>query len=357
MRRTRTGIATALAGASAAGAVAAVSLTGGGSAPAAPPAPRPATASIVRTNLVDSALVEGTLGYQPTGPLINAVVGTYTWLPRPDQVVLPDHQLYRVNDSPVMLLAGSVPAWRSFELGMTDGRDVAELQAALIAGHFAAGLLTAPTGQFTLATADAVDRWQTAHGIPVSGQIPLGTVVFLPHAVRVGAWQVAPGEDATPGQQPYQVSIDRSIVTVPVNPDMPTIHIGQRVSVLLPSQARVPGTISAVGPPPPTPASTDGTLTQTTSVQLTITLSRPPGVVTGPGTPVQVSLATQEIRDVLAAPVAALLALAGGGYGVEIVLPSGAHHLVGVQTGMFAGGMVQISGRGLVAGTKVEVAQ
>ena len=69
------------------------------------------------------------------------------------------------------------------------------------------------------------------------------------------------------------------------------------------------------------------------------------------------SLAVQSARDVLAVPVTALLALAGGGYGVEVVLPSGAHHLVGVTTGIFAGGLVQVSGPGITAGTKVVVAQ
>ena len=63
------------------------------------------------------------------------------------------------------------------------------------------------------------------------------------------------------------------------------------------------------------------------------------------------------MRDVLAVPVSALLALAGGGYGVEVVAPSGAHHLVGVTTGLFAGGQVQVSGAGITAGTKVVVAQ
>jgi hypothetical protein len=72
---------------------------------------------------------------------------------------------------------------------------------------------------------------------------------------------------------------------------------------------------------------------------------------------VQVSLAIQVARDVLSAPVSALLALAGGGYGVQVVLPSGAHRLIGVHTGIFASGLVQVSGAGLTAGTKVVVSQ
>jgi hypothetical protein len=42
---------------------------------------------------------------------------------------------------------------------------------------------------------------------------------------------------------------------------------------------------------------------------------------------------------------------------VEVVLPSGAHRLVGVHTGIYASGLVQISASGLTAGTKVVVSQ
>jgi len=60
---------------------------------------------------------------------------------------------------------------------------------------------------------------------------------------------------------------------------------------------------------------------------------------------------------VLAVPVSALLALQGGGYGLEVVRPDGAHRLVGVRTGIFAGSLVQVSGAGIVVGTRVVVAQ
>ena len=63
------------------------------------------------------------------------------------------------------------------------------------------------------------------------------------------------------------------------------------------------------------------------------------------------------MRHVLAVPVAALVALAGGGYGLEVVTPAGRHHLVGVRTGVFAGGDVQVLGSGLTEGTRVVVAQ
>jgi len=73
--------------------------------------------------------------------------------------------------------------------------------------------------------------------------------------------------------------------------------------------------------------------------------------------PVDVSITTATVRNVLAVPVNALLALAGGGYAVEEVERAGLHQLVGVSVGLFddATGMVQVSGGGLAAGQRVVV--
>jgi len=90
---------------------------------------------------------------------------------------------------------------------------------------------------------------------------------------------------------------------------------------------------------------------------LTVRPDQPRATGTATDVPVQVALTIQSVRNVLAVPVSALVALAGGGYGVELVLPSGAHGLIGVTTGIFAGGMVQVSGQGLAPGTRVVVAQ
>ena len=54
----------------------------------------------------------------------------------------------------------------------------------------------------------------------------------------------------------------------------------------------------------------------------------------------------------LTVPVAALLALAEGGYGVEVVDGSTSHY-VAVETGLFAGGRVEVSGDGLAEGMTV----
>ena len=62
-----------------------------------------------------------------------------------------------------------------------------------------------------------------------------------------------------------------------------------------------------------------------------------------------VNVVSAQVRGVLAVPVSALVALAGGGYALEVVHGSAAS-LVAVHTGLFSDTLVQVSGAGLAAG-------
>src|SRR2546421_12260685 len=67
--------------------------------------------------------------------VINQAHGTYTSLPAVGQVISQGHALYRVNTSPVVLLYGSTPAYRTLSAGAS-GPDVAGLNRDLVAlGH------------------------------------------------------------------------------------------------------------------------------------------------------------------------------------------------------------------------------
>jgi peptidoglycan hydrolase-like protein with peptidoglycan-binding domain len=375
MRR-QAGIAAGLLAAAAAGVIATVAVRGGQAPASSPAAPPVTTATVVRTNLATTVLTAGTLGYAATDPVVNQLAGTYTALPSPGQAIRPGQDLYRVDNLPVVLMQGRTPAWRTFAPGMTAGPDVAELQRNLIALGYAAGLLTTPTSQFDAPTEEAVFRWQQAVGYLVTGEIDLGQVVFLPARVIVGGLNTAPGQVASPGQVPYDVTAGSRIVTVPLSPELPPVTTGEAVSIVLPSGITTPGTITATGPVPPaggagtsatsgssgscsSGSSGSGTSNSSSgaSMQLTITPDRPAATGTGQDVAVQVSLVTQSVRNVLAVPIAALLALAGGGYGVEVAGSSRHEYLVGVATGLFANTLVQVSGPGIRAGMKVVTAQ
>jgi len=366
VRRRRGALAGALLGAAVIGSVTTIAV-GGGRAPATgPAAPHVTTAVVVRTDLVTTVLTEGTLGYAPSAPIVNRMTGTYTAVPDPGTTIAPGDVLYRVDDQPVVLMAGTTPAWRPLALGMTDGPDVAELQRDLIDLGDATGLLGAPSGHFDLATADAVRRWQASAGMAVTGQIAFGVVEFLPGPALVGAANVAPGEPASSGTVPFDVTTTTRVVTVPIGPSLPGVHVGEAVSIVLPTNATTPGRITAVGPAPPDGSGASGSQggaagsggsAPPAAAIATVVPDQPQSTGTGSGIAVEVSLTTQSAANVLAVPIAALLALAGGGYGLEVVGPSGARHLIGVTTGIFTGSDVQITGDAVRAGTRVVVAQ
>jgi hypothetical protein len=72
--------------------------------------------------------------------------------------------------------------------------------------------------------------------------------------------------------------------------------------------------------------------------------------------PVDVDVETARAEGVLAVPVQALLALAEGGYALEVVDGPGETHLVGVETGSFADGYVEVAGDGVTEGLEVVTA-
>jgi hypothetical protein len=72
--------------------------------------------------------------------------------------------------------------------------------------------------------------------------------------------------------------------------------------------------------------------------------------------PVLVAIARETKRNVLAVPVTALVARTGGGYAIETA-DRGRARLVPVRTGLFAEGLVEISGAGVREGTEVAVAE
>jgi hypothetical protein len=129
--------------------------------------------------------------------------------------------------------------------------------------------------------------------------------------------------------------------------------VGDRVDVELPGGRTVKGSISEVGKVAKAAAASEDEQADPT---ITVTIRVEGGRVTGDldQAPVKVAFVKQRKEDVLAVPVTALVALAEGGYAVELA-EGGGTRLVGVETGLFAGGKVEVRGSGLRQGQRVVV--
>ncbi len=354
MKRRRILVTAVLGAAAVAGLTgAAVSGLNGHSPAAKSPARSYATSTVRRTDLSESDLVNGTLGWSTARPTIFRCRGTWTWLPNPGAIVKAGGVLARADDRPVVLLPGSVPAWRAMGAGTPAGPDIRQLQAALVALGFDPTHRVRVDGRFTAATGRAVRRWQASLQLLATGVVADGDVVFAPGPVRVGTVTVTLGGPA--GGMAFATTGTARTVSVALDPGRQDgVRRGQAVTVDLLNGRTVSGTVQSLSPV--ATRSTDNSGQVTASLALTVLL---PAAATGlpDGAGVQVSLITGSHRGVLAVPVTALLALAEGGYGVEQVSATGAHRIVAVRTGLFAGQDVEVSGGGLAAGDTVVVAR
>ena len=364
----------ALAGAVVAGALVAAAGSGNSSGTGASSdgSSQVATAPVVRTDLSTTVQVGGSIGYSGayTITALGGGGGVYTWLPQPGQVIKQGQPLYAVGNQPVALLYGSVPAYRAFTAGMSEGPDVGQLTRALIALGYGAGLTQSDT--YSSATAAAVERMQRALGLQATGQIPLGGVFFEPGPIRVAS--VTPSLGA-PSQGAGSVVLTATSPTPVVTLDLDVseeylVKSGDAVTVVLPDGVTsVGGRIETVGTVATCPGGggvgagqggsspcesggSGNASTPTVTVAITLN-STPPGAAYDQA-PVNVNITTQTVSHVLAVPVNALLALQGGGYGVDVVTGR-TSHLASVTTGLYSDTLVQVSGSGITAGTQVEV--
>jgi peptidoglycan hydrolase-like protein with peptidoglycan-binding domain len=315
-------------------------------------APAAVTAPVKRTTLVDRERYDGTLGYDDQHTVAAGARGTLTALREEGATVKRGQTLLRVDQRPLTLFYGTVPLYRTLRQDVSDGTDVKQLEENLEALGYGTDMTVDST--FTAATAEAVRDWQADRGLDETGAVDAGQVVFLPGQLRVGEHKASVGSGVQPGAPVLEVSSTTRVATVELPADDAGIAgVGDRVDIELPGGRIAKGTISEVGKVAKTAAAAEGEQSDPT---ITVTIRVEGGRVTGDldQAPVKVAFVKQRKRDVLAVPVTALVALAEGGYAVELA-EAGGTRLVGVETGMFAGGKVEVRGSGLREGQRVVV--
>ena len=300
---------------------------------------------------------EGALVSAQSSASMYGQTSTYTSLPAVGRIVRRGQALYSIGGEPIVLLYGAVAPWRAFAPGMAPGRDVAELNANLDALGYGRGVGGAA---FTSATQAALKSFQSARGLPATGQLLLGSVVFEPAAVRVTSVTPTLGATVQPGPV-LGITSTRRVVTIELDASQQTsVKLGDPVTITLPDNSTTPGRVSFVGTVATTPSSSDqsgGGGSSSPTIEVDVTPTRPSATGRLDQAPVDVSITTGSVDHALVVPVNALLALSSGGYALEVVGADGSHRLVAVSTGLFddADGLVQVEGSGVAAGQRVVV--
>jgi hypothetical protein len=333
----------------------------GGSSRSADDGSATSLATLTRRSLSAQTQVNGTLGYAGSYTVLGQAHGTVTWLPAVGRVIRQGQVLYRVDGAPVVLLYGSTPAYRALAEGATaaevTGADVAQLNHDLVTLRYLDKAdVDSAWDEFNWATKAGVKKLQDHLGVDQTGKLSLGEVVFLPTAGRVTRLQATLGAPAT--GPVLQASSTARMVSVALDAELQSeVKAGDRVTITLPGGSTTPGTVTSVGKVATATSNNSGGSDSGPTVPVTIRPTNPTATGSLDQAPVLVAITERTVHNVLAVPVNALLALAGGGYAVEVADADGTRHLVPVSPGLFddAAGLVQVTGPGLAVGQQVVV--
>jgi peptidoglycan hydrolase-like protein with peptidoglycan-binding domain len=388
-RRRRTVlIASAVLVVAAVAVVGALGLGGGKDEGPSVPSRTGSVVAVTRETLTERTTVDGQLGYGTELPLPVKATGTVTWLPEQGATVERGDELLRVDDRPVILMYGSLPMYRS--LGLTpqeqeqeDEQDSGERQPSGAGDGKSPSQSPSPSGslapselwgmdvmqfetnlaalgytgftvdeRFTTGTAAAVRRWQKSLGLAETGTVGVGDVIYSAGKVRIGSAGARLGSAVGENSLTYTGTARKVIVNASAA-DASWAVRGSAVTVGLPDGTPVKGKVASVGNQATTSegGSGEGGSGQPATIPVTITIEDQKSVGRLESGPVTVEYVGNEVTDVLAVPVAALVALAEGGHGLE----TADGRFVAVKTGLFADGDVEVSGPAVREGMKVRI--
>ncbi len=248
---------------------------------------------------------------------------------------------------------------RDLSTSSTNGLDVRLLEQMLAAGGFDAGGALTVDDDFNEATATAVSAWWASLGLtvePAAVVVPAGSFVVVPAGLSTGAALLTDG--TTPAGDAIVLGLTTSArevtTTAPIGDA--TFALGATIDVEFPDGTVSPGTVIDVGNVAVNNQNVPGA---TPTVEITIRVDQIPSDVDAfVQIPVTLRVVSESAAGAFVVPVSALVALAEGGYALEVVDGDGQDaptHLIAVELGLFTDGFVSVTGADVAAGLTVVV--
>ena len=285
--------------------------------------------SVVTLSTTNEA--NGQLIVADSRPVIAGSGGTVTTVIEPGVAITTGLNLYAVNGAPTVAIPGDVPAWRTLRDDDV-GADVAQLEAGLVAlGYDPDGTMTVDD-TFTTTTEAVVERWQEDVGLPVTGAVSLGSVVFLPEGSIVSSVDAAIGQEINTGTSMLTLASTQRLVQAQIGADLlASIDIGETISARLPDRTNLQATVTDIA------VAGDGVWQ--VSAALADTDDELPS---GDAIPVDVTWTEVVAADVTTVRANALTRLDSGAYVVEVVDADDSTRFVEVGIGRRSGSTVEL---------------
>ena len=293
-----------------------------------------------RADITDTETLDGTLRFADPGIIATRLAGTITAVPEAGTTLRRGDIAFEIDGQPVIVMWGDKPAWRAlFE--ETEGVDVRQLEANLPLFGYSSDDLTVDE-EFDDATTALVEEWQEDLGLEETGIVELGRVLFIPAELRIADVLVDVGATVAPGVPVLATSASRQEIQLWLDADrQDLLDVDDTVGLELPDETKTSGIVTAISDVVTTVA--DGPEARRV-FEVTIELDDPATAAGLDEAPVDIEVVSEEATYVLVVPVNALLALAEGGYAVELIDDAGGTRFVRVEIGKFADGIVAVTG-------------
>lgn len=269
------------------------------------------------------------LGYGDAVTVNGKLSGTVTGLPVKGSIVDQGKAVYHVDNSPVVLLYGTLPMYRTLATGV-EGADVKQFEQNLAALGYKGFTVD---DEYTSATAAAVKKWQGDLGLTKTGTVEPGRVVYAAGQIRIDSHKGAVGDEARGALLTYTAQARVAKIELDTTDQRLAVKDAP-VKVKRPDGKTVDDRIADT-------ATTVEEQENQSTTKIQVTVAADEKAFEGlDQAALDVIFTASKRENVPTVPVAALLAMPDGGYGVQLADGT----VVPVQTGLFAGGRVEVTG-------------
>ncbi len=270
------------------------------------------------------------LGFGKTRDLFAQGDGTLTWVPDIGVEIKPGEVVWEIDRQPVIYMPGDLPMYRDLYKGVKKGDDILQLEEFLIAEGFG------PEGwladdSFNSRTRAAVKAFQKERAMTEDGLLGPAKIMVGHEPLRVET-RANIGDLTSSGPVLSVTDADAVVTLTSSSRQLSNFQRNPEVLIVLGDGTELPATLDKVKS---TPADETGAFGYEIRYLVNAAISE--------AQPVKVKLVQVLAADALTVPVDALIALAEGGYAVE-VKTGGGNALRGVDVIDFDDTMVAITG-------------
>lgn len=255
--------------------------------------------------------------------------------------------LYHIDEVPIVALTRLDPVSAVLD---SNTFTATELEQALTDNGYDPDEEMTVDGNITSATRTAVERWQAAAGLPVTGESDPGYYLLVPEGRTVDSILMEDGATVATGGPILTASVSRLSVEVVVDiTDADQFEVGQPVTIELADETLTEGTVANISSVIQAANPQDS---PTVEISINVLSAADQDLIEGPVTVLSIGDA---IEGATVVPTRSLLSLAEGGFAVEKVNADGSTSLIAIELGTFDDGVVEVLEGDLAPGDEVIV--